>query len=124
MRAQRLKPALARVTHAEFVQAYRNASIRVDIDRKAAARYVSARLLLPFFMLPALGIGTALALTGSLWIGFALIGAATLVPLLIKRSAPHFIMTQALEDAQFYGDALSARILDIRPAAENAIDEP
>ena len=101
------------MTHAEFVEANRNASVRVNIDREAAARYVSARLLLPLFMLPALGIGTALALTGSLWIGFGVIAAATLVPILIKRSAPHFVMMQALEDEKFYADAVSAGILNI-----------
>lgn len=106
------------MTHAEFVDAYRHASIRVDIDRKAAARYMSARLLLPLFMLPVLGVGTALALTGSLWLGFGIIAAATLVPVVIKRSAPHFVMTQALEDEKFYAEVVSAGILDIRPVQE------
>jgi hypothetical protein len=96
----------ARVTHAEFVEAYRISAIRVDIEPRAAARFVSSRLLLPLFMLPVLGIGTALALTGWLWSGIAIIAAATLAPMLIKRSAPHFVLTQSLEDEQFYADAL------------------
>lgn len=108
------------MTHAEFVDAYRDASIRVDIDRKTAAQYISAKLLLPFFMLPALGIGTALALTGSLWIGFGIIAAATIVPILIKRSAPHFVITQSLEDEKFYADAVSAGILNIRSVTDSA----
>ena len=101
------------MTHAEFVEAYHEGAIRVDIDPKAAARFVSGRLLLPFFMLPVLGIGTALALTGWLWTGLGIIGAATLVPMLIKRSAPHFVITQSLEDGKFYMDAMDAGLLRI-----------
>jgi hypothetical protein len=48
------------VTHDEFAEAYRAGSIRVEIDRAAAARYMSGRLLLPLVMLPILGIGVAL----------------------------------------------------------------
>lgn len=107
------------MTHAEFVRAYGEGNVRVDIDRKAAARFVSARLLLPFVMLPVLGLGTALALTGWLWVGLAIIGAATLAPMLIKRSAPHFVMTQALEDEKFYNDACAARLFEV-----HAIDQP
>jgi hypothetical protein len=111
------------VTHAEFTERYRSGAIRVDIDRKAAARFMSARLLLPLVMLPVLGIGTALALSGSLWSGFGIIGAATLVPMLIKRSAPHFVMTQALEDGKFYEDAVAAKLFEVT-ATENRGQTP
>ena len=99
--------------HSEFVQAYRSGTVRVNVDRSAAARFVSARLLLPLVMLPVLGAGVALALWGSLWTGFALIGAGTLAPVLIKRSAHQFVMTQVLQDSQFYEDAVNAGVLSI-----------
>ena len=102
------------MTHAEFVQAYRSGSIHVDIDRAAAARYMSARLLLPLVMLPVLGVGVALALTGWLWTGFALIAAATIAPIAIKRSAPHFVVTQALADETFYDEVVGAGLLAVR----------
>ena len=102
------------MTHADFVTAYRSGSVRVEIDRAAAARYLSARLLLPLVMLPVLGVGVALALTGWLWTGFGLIAAATLVPVAIKRSAPHFVLTQALDDAKFYDDVIASGLLQIR----------
>jgi hypothetical protein len=86
------------VDHREFVAAYRARTVRVDLDRQAAARFLSRRLLLPFVMLPVLGLGTGLAFIGWLWSGFALIGAATLAAMLIKRSAPHFVLTQCLQD--------------------------
>lgn len=99
--------------HGEFVAAYRSGAIRVDVDPGAAARFVSARLLLPFVMLPVLGLGTALALWGSVWMGLAIIGLATLLPMIVKRSAPHFVITHALEDPAFYADAKSAGVLHI-----------
>ena len=102
------------MTHAEFVRAYRSGSIRVDIDPVAAARYLSARLLLPFFALPVLGVGVALALLGWLWVGFGFLAAGTLAPIVIKRSAPHFIMTQALQDEKLYGDIVDAGLLQVR----------
>ena len=101
------------MTHAEFVAAYRSGAIRVDIDRAAAARYVSARLLLPLVMLPVLGLGTALALWGSVWIGLAVIAIGTIAPMLIKRSAPHFVITQALQDARFYDDAAASGLFHV-----------
>ena len=102
------------VTHAEFVQAYRSGSIQIDIDRTAAARYLSARLLLPLVMLPVLGIGIAAALSGWLWTGFTLIAAATIAPIAIKRSASHFVITQALTDEKFYEDVVGTGVLAVR----------
>jgi hypothetical protein len=106
------------MTHAGFVHAYRAGDIRVSIDRAAAARYLSARLLLPFFMLPVLGMGVALALLGWVWTGLGIILIATLAPMLIKRSAPHFIITQALQDATFYEDVRANGLLEIVLTAE------
>ena len=105
------------MTHAEFVSAYQSGAIHVNVDRAAAARFMSARLLLPFVMLPVLGIGTALALTGTLWIGLALIGVGTIAPLMIKRSAPHFVLTHAIEDSKFYDDVTASGLLEITETA-------
>jgi len=66
--------------HNEFVAAYHDGRIRVDIDRKGAARFVSRRLLLPLVMMPILGIGTALAIIGWIWTGLAIIAVGNLLP--------------------------------------------
>ena len=102
-----------RPSHEQFVNAYRNGEIRVHIDPRGAAKFMSARLLLPLVALPVLGIGTALALAVSFWAGLIVIAIGTLGPLLIKRSAPHFVMTQSLQDAQFYDDAIAAGVLEV-----------
>jgi hypothetical protein len=101
------------MTHAEFIEGYRAGSIRVDIDRAAAARHVSARLLLPLVRLPVLGLGVALALLGWLWTGFGVIAMGTIAPIIIKRSARHFVITQALEDEKFYNEVVSAGLLEV-----------
>ncbi len=101
------------MTHDEFVSAYRNGTLRVRIDPRLASRYISARLLLPFVMLPVLGIGIALALTGSVWTGLAVIALGIVLPRLIKRSAPRFLLTQALQDEKIYRDLIAAAALEI-----------
>lgn len=99
------------MTHEQFVAAYRRGEVKVEIDPKAAARFVSARLLLPFVALPVLGMGVALALVGWIYTGLAIIAAGFVVPRLIKRSAPHFILAQALQDAAFYDEVTKSGLL-------------
>lgn len=98
--------------HAEFLTAYRNGSLIVNFDPKAAAAFLSARLLLPLFMLPLLGIGVALALTGWIWSGLAVIALGIVVPRLIKRGAPHFLMQQILHDAALYDELLRGGVME------------
>lgn len=104
------------MTHPEFVDAYRSGRVRIDIERPAAARYLSARLLLPFVTLPVLGCGVALALIGWVWTGLTVLAAGIVILRLIKRSAPQFLLTQALEDARVYDDVIQAGILRVRAA--------
>jgi len=105
------------MTHTEFVAAYARGEIRVEIDPKAAARHLSARLLLPFVMMPVVGIGIALALIGSFFLGLAIIALGIIIPQLIKRSAPHFLLTQALEDAGVYEEATRSELLRVTPVS-------
>ena len=105
------------MTHEDFVAAYRAGSIRVNVDPTAAGAFMSQRLWLPLMRLPVLGVGVALALSGWLWTGFALIGLGTLAPTLIKRSAPRFVVTQALESSAFYQDVVREGVLQIETAS-------
>ena len=109
--AQDPATAQAVMTHAEFRDAYASGRVRLEIDPALAARFVSGRLLLPLFMLPVLGIGVGIALLGWVITGLALIAAGIIVPRLIKRGAPHFILTQALADERFYDDAVREGVL-------------
>jgi hypothetical protein len=106
-------PPNDRMSHAMFRSAYAARRVRLEIDPKLAARFMSARLLLPLFMLPVLGIGVGLALMGWIITGLVLIAAGIVVPRLIKRGAPHFILTQALADETFYRDAVNEGVLRV-----------
>lgn len=103
------------MTHTEFINAYGTGKLKVTIDPAAAAKYLSARLLLPLFMMPVLGIGVAIALVGWIWTGLAVIAIGFIAPRLIKRSAPHFVLTQALQDEKIYSEVTQAGILQITP---------
>jgi hypothetical protein len=104
------------MTHDEFVSAYGAGKIKVDIDPRNAARYISARLLLPLVMMPVLGIGIALALTGWIWTGVTVLVLGIITPRLIKRSAPHFVLTQAVQHEEIYREVTQAGILQVTPA--------
>ncbi len=103
------------MTHAEFTAAYARGEIKVEVDPKEAARFLSARLLLPLFMMPVLGIGVALALVGWIFTGLAVIALGIIAPRLIKRSAPHFVLQQALNDPAVYEQVTRTGLLRIVP---------
>ena len=105
------------MTHTEFINAYGTGKLKVEIDPKNAARFISARLLLPLVMMPVIGIGIALALTGWIYTGIAVLAFGIIAPRLIKRSAPHFILTQALQDEKIYAEVTQAGILRITPTS-------
>lgn len=101
------------MNHAEFVSAYAKGRIEVTVDPAMAAKYLSARLMLPFFVMPVLGAGIALALIGWIWAGIAVIALGFIAPRLIKRSAPHFVLNQAVQNERTYREVTQAGILKI-----------
>jgi hypothetical protein len=103
----------SRVTHEEFVARYQAGRIRVKIDRQAAARFVAGRTMLPLVLLPVLGLGVALALVGYVIAGVTIFVAALLLRYLVRRSSDGFLMSRALQDAEFYRQVLAAQVLMI-----------
>jgi len=101
------------MTHAEFVAAYARGDVRVELDPQGAARFISARLMLPLVMLPVLGAGVAVALVGWFFTGLGVIALGIVAPRLIKRSAPRFLFQQALEDPATYDELTRAGILRV-----------
>ena len=101
------------MTHAEFVAAYREGRLRVEVDRAAAARMVSARLMLPLVLLPVMGAGVALALLGRYVIGAAVFIAALLLRFAVRRSAAGFVLQRALQDERFYAEATASGLLKL-----------
>jgi len=103
--------AAREMTHAEFIAAYREGRLQVQVDKSAAARMVSARLLLPFVLLPVLGLGVALALVGHFIVGALIFLAALALRFAVRRSACGFVLQRALADERFYAEALASGLL-------------
>jgi hypothetical protein len=99
------------MNHSEFVAAYTSGRLKVEIEPKAAAAFMSARLLLPLVAMPVLGIGVALALIGWIYTGLAIIAIGFITPRLIKHSAPRFLLQQALRDGKVYEELAKAGVL-------------
>ena len=99
------------MTHAEFVAAYRQRRLTIQVDKSAAARMVSARLMLPLVLLPVMGLGVALALVGYFVIGALVFLAALGLRYAVRRSAPGFVLQRALADERFYAEAIASGLL-------------
>jgi uncharacterized membrane protein len=99
------------MTHAEFVAAYRAGRLQAQVDRAAAARLVSARMMLPLVLLPVMGLGVALALVGYFVAGALVFLAAIAFRFAVRRSAPGFVQQRALQDERFYDDAVASGLL-------------
>lgn len=103
------------MTHAEFVDAWRGA--RVQVDPQGAAQLLSARLMLPFVLLPVLGAAVALALVGHYFYGGALFAAALALRYAVRRSAGGYVLQRALADERFYAEALAAGLITAIPGS-------
>jgi hypothetical protein len=101
------------MTHADFMAGYASGAIRVQVDRERAARLVAGRLMLPFVLLPVLGAGVALALTGRLVLGALVFLAALVFRYAVRASSPGFVLSRALGSAAFYEEALAAGLLKV-----------
>lgn len=99
------------MTHQEFAAAYREGRVRVTVDPQGAARLVSARLLLPFVLLPLMGLGVALALVGRYVIGAAIFLAALALRYAVRATAPGYVVQRALADERFYAEARACGLL-------------
>jgi hypothetical protein len=91
--------------------AFHNGSLRARMPPKAAAEFLSRRLLLPFFMLPLLGAGVGLALIGWFFTGLLVFLVGFIVPRLIKRNAVWILVRMALSDEGTYRDLVDAEVL-------------
>ena len=99
------------MSHEEFVRAFGERRLQVQIDRSAAARLVSGRLLLPFFLLPLLGLGVALALSGYLLTGIAVFLGTLGLRFMVRASSQGFVLNRSLHDPAFYEEMVRRRIL-------------
>ncbi len=101
------------MTHTQFVAGLQSGLLRARIDSKAAARFVSSRMLLPWLLLPLFGTAVALALSGRIAWGAGVLGATIALRWLAARTSAGYVLQRATSDARFYGEARAAGILEI-----------
>ena len=101
------------MSHAEFIAAWRDGRLHVHVDAQRAPGFVSARLLLPFLLLPLFGAAVALALLGFVLIGVALGAAALVLRYLVRRSSRGSVLSRSMQKPEFYRDAIADGVLRI-----------
>ncbi|HYN12591.1 MAG TPA: hypothetical protein VET51_08120 [Burkholderiales bacterium] len=101
------------MTHGEFRSAFGEGRIRVSVDRARAVRLMSARLMLPFILLPLFGAAVALALTGAWLAGGLVFVLAVVLRYVVRASSQGMVLTRALQSAEFYRDAVASGVLSI-----------
>ena len=111
------------MTHDEFTAGAARGAYQIDFEPKAAAKYLSIRLMLPLVALPVLGIGVALALIGWIYTGLAILAVGFVLPRLIKRAAPRILYELALQDPALYDDLTRSGLMQVRPRGEAAKSE-
>jgi hypothetical protein len=104
------------VSHQDFRAGMARAQWRVIVNPKLASGYVSRRLWLRPVVLAAIGMGLALALTGSPWPGAALVAAGIGVNRLVRWKAGAILLHLALHDPAVYQEATQNGMLEVRPA--------
>jgi hypothetical protein len=102
--------------HRDFVTGYSDGRIQVRVDREAAARLVSGRMMLPLVLLPFLGLAVALAIVGYWIVGAVIFLAALALRYAVRSSAQGFVLSRCLNDPRFYEEAVRTGVVSVTPA--------
>ena len=107
------------LSHEEFRQGLPLGRYHVIVNPTLAPKYVQHRLWIKMLVLPVLGIGVALGISGYLWAGLALVIIGMIVPRVIRKKAPELLLHLALRDKDIYREAIDYEILEVRGRAQH-----
>lgn len=102
------------IAHEEFRAGLPAGRFRVIVDPKQARRYVARRLLLLVVVMPVIGIGLALALTGATWPGALLVFTGVALNRVVMWQAPRLLLHMAGRDADVYAFVTQNGIMEVR----------
>jgi hypothetical protein len=102
------------VSHEEFRAGLPAGRFRVIVNPALAPRYLQHRLWIRTLLLPVLGLGVALAMSGYLWPGLVLVAAGMLARQLIRKRSPELLLHLATRDPAIYREAIDHEILEVR----------
>ena len=109
------------VSHEEFRAGLPHGRFRVIINPALAPKYVQHRLWIKLLLLPVLGIGVALGISGYLWAGLALVLIGVLIPRIIRKRAPELLLHLAARDKNIYREAIEYEIIEVRARASSLL---
>jgi hypothetical protein len=102
------------VAYEEFRAGLPAGRFRVVVDPKLARRYVAQRLLLMVVLMPLIGVGIALVLTGQTWPGALLVFGGVALHRVVRWQAPKILLNMALRDAAVYEHVTQSGVLEVR----------
>ena len=102
------------VSHEEFRAGLSRGRFRVIVDPKRARGYVVQRLWLLAVVIAMLGVGIALAVTGSTWSGALLVFAGVALNRTVARNAARILLHLATRDPSVYDFATQNGIMEVR----------
>jgi hypothetical protein len=100
------------IPHQEFKTGLPYGRFHVIVNPERAQKYIKHKLMI----VPMMGIGAALALSGYPWVGAPLVLIGILLPRYIKKQAPKILLHLAQSDAKTYQEAIEYEILEVRMA--------
>ena len=100
--------------HAAFCAGLPAGRFHLIVNPERAQKYIRHRLFVVGLALPVIGIGTALAWSGYLWIGFPMVAAGVLVPRVVKAHAAKILLHLVLREEKTYREALDFEIMEVR----------
>lgn len=104
------------IAHEEFRAGLPAGRMRVVIDPKLARRFVAQRLMLIVVVMPVIGIGLALVLTGRTWPGALMVAAGVLLNRVVMWQAPTILLHMALRDPAVYEFVTHNGLMEVRRA--------
>ena len=104
------------IAHEEFRAGLPAGRMRVVIDPKLARRFVAQRLMLIVVVMPVIGIGLALVLTGRTWPGALMVAAGVLLNRVVMWQAPKILLHMALRDPAVYEFVTHNGLMEVRRA--------
>jgi hypothetical protein len=105
------------ISHEEFRAGLPAGRFRVVVNPKLARRYVSQRLFLLVVLMPLIGVGIALALTGHTWLGAGLVFAGVALNRITMWQAPTLLLQMASRDASVYEYVTQNGVMEVRRTA-------
>jgi hypothetical protein len=100
--------------HAAFCAGLPAGRFHLIVNPELAQKYIRHRLFVVGLALPVIAIGTALAWSGYLWIGFPMVALGVLFPRVVKAHAAKILLHLVLREEKTYREALDFEIMEVR----------